>query len=57
VAPLLAKRFDAHHTNQAYAALLSVTPDRGDYNGDTPVTITLQNNPTAVDAPERVEGL
>lgn len=57
VPPILARRFEARHTNQAYAALEYASPDRGDHLGGTPVTINLRNNPTAVTAPERVETL
>ena len=57
VPPILARRFEEPHTNQAYAALLSVSPDRGDYLGGTPVTINLRNNPTAVASPERAGSL
>jgi len=47
-APLLVKRFLEPHRNQAYASLVSVTPDRGDSLGGTPLEVTLDNNPFAV---------
>jgi len=48
VAPLLAKRFSLPLKNWAYASLVSVTPDRGDSLGGTPLQITLGNNPLTV---------
>lgn len=48
VSPLLIKRFDQRHMNWAYARLLSVSPDRGDSLGGTPLVIELVNNPVGL---------
>lgn len=45
VAPILAKRFAVPHVNHGYAKLMSVTPNRGDFNGGTSLTIELRHNP------------
>ena len=52
LAPILAKRFKTQHENHAYVRTLSVTPDRGDVNGGTPVIVEAQFNSLLIDSEE-----